>query len=969
MVTAIFNPDSTTSNVYGLWQYDYGQTLRIQGLHLPSAVEIHFSLQETGGTSVMRVGVTKDGVTDVIIPDSMLENDGATRNYEMFAFVYLTDVTSGQTEYKIKLQVKSRPKPEVPGGGENPDIFHEAVKKVKESADKAAESEKQAEGWAHGWKDLPERAQDNAKYYSDQAAADAKKTGADRKEVERLVESVSGIDEQVAKVENLTKQAQTSATNAALSEQAAKTAETNAQTAQAGAETAEGNAELAEQGAKASEQAVEKAKQLVTQMGQEVLNNKNHVDQTAHEFTLTAQQAVADVNNAGQTQTERVQAAGNTAVESVKTAQNTATKAVETAKADAVQVVRAEGITQTGNVTAEGQKQLTAVQQAAQEIVADREQIQMNKADIALLKDIAVVEKVSGKTIIIEDASDFPVKSLQGTGKITITGKNILNGQYNVFVPFSAKAGTVFTLLTNGQPSEGGNIKFIGEDNSEVWFAIDKGETKVRNFVAKDVKGFYDLLVNKDGLSYCFSVGDNDTYEEYKEQVVTMPIPEEQLKSVHTNYPITVLTSENEITVEYVADTEKYIGKRIKEENQTLQNQILEIQSALISQKISGGGIKVTDSARMPIKGFKVFGKSIQDGVPTPDNPVPIVNVGDNIKCCVSGKNICSSHQVDIVWSKYAASLYVDAELKPNTVYTFSYNSNSIGNSFYINENLTKEFHAFDENGERIAQTFTTKDILDKKDIRQYSPGRGWIFLKNFKDNAPSEFAEVQIEENSIATSYIPYTPIQSLTLQTPTGLPGLKVNKGGSYTDSNGQRWVCDEIDLERGKYVQRVARYFPAESIITQITDGGITSGKTIMVRHRSESKSKKNFRCLSNFLSKEERNIWIKDIECYNHASDGYVDFRINKDRLSTVDEAGIKDFCRKIDAEIYYILETPIETDLPPEEIAAYKALHANYPTTVITNDAGAGMELTYITDTKNYVDTKIAEISTAIVKGI
>ena len=162
MITVIFNPDTTMANAYGLWQYDYGQVLRIQGLHLPSMVEIHFSLQETGGTSVMRVGVTKDGVTDVIIPDSMLENDGATRNYNMFAFIYLTDDTSGQTEYKIKLQVKSRPKPEVFGGGENPNIFHEAVQAVKKSADKAAESEKQAEGWAHGREDLPERAQDNA---------------------------------------------------------------------------------------------------------------------------------------------------------------------------------------------------------------------------------------------------------------------------------------------------------------------------------------------------------------------------------------------------------------------------------------------------------------------------------------------------------------------------------------------------------------------------------------------------------------------------------------------------------------------------------------------------------------------------------------------------------------------------------------------------------------------------------------
>lgn len=407
ITTAVFEPGSTTANVYGLWQWGYGQILRIQGLHLPSMVEIHFSLQETGGVAPMRVGVTKDGVTDVIIPDSMLENDGATRNYNMFAFIYLTDDTSGQTEYKIKLHVKSRPKPEVPGGGEDPDIFHDAVQRVKESADKAAESERQAEGWAHGREDLPERAQDNAKYYAGQAAADAKKTGTDRKEVERLVESVSGIDEQVIKVENLTKQAQTSATNAALSEQASKTAETNAQNAQAGAEIAEGNAELAERNAKASEQAVEKAKQLVTQMGQEVLDNKNHVDQTAQAFTLTAQQAVADINNAGQTQTERVEGAGNTAVESVKTAQNTATKAVEIAKTEAVKSVQTEGTTQTGNVTAEGTKQVQAVQQAAQEIVADREQIAQNKADVTALKED-----------LNELAHDISVLKAQKTGKL-----------------------------------------------------------------------------------------------------------------------------------------------------------------------------------------------------------------------------------------------------------------------------------------------------------------------------------------------------------------------------------------------------------------------------------------------------------------------------------------------------------------------------------------------------------------------
>lgn len=40
----------------------------------------------------------------------------------------------------------------------------------------------------------------------------------------------------------------------------------------------------------------------------------------------------------------------------------------------------------------------------------------------------------------------------------------------------------------------------------------------------------------------------------------------------------------------------------------------------------------------------------------------------------------------------------------------------------------------------------------------------------------------------------------QTLTMPTPTGLPGIPAPSGGNYTDQNGQQWVCDEVDLERG-------------------------------------------------------------------------------------------------------------------------------------------------------------------------
>lgn len=116
IATVVFREDECSSRASGTWQYDYGQILRIQGLDLPKVVEIHFSLEETGGTSVTRIGTTKDSVTDVPIPDSMLENEESDQNYNVYAFVFLTTRNSGSTECRIKIPVKARPKPEAVGG-------------------------------------------------------------------------------------------------------------------------------------------------------------------------------------------------------------------------------------------------------------------------------------------------------------------------------------------------------------------------------------------------------------------------------------------------------------------------------------------------------------------------------------------------------------------------------------------------------------------------------------------------------------------------------------------------------------------------------------------------------------------------------------------------------------------------------------------------------------------------------------
>lgn len=135
---ACFKEGSRTAEIKGIWQWDYGQILRIQDLNLPSAVEIHFSLDEHGGEAARRIGVAKDGVTDVPIPDSMVENESAYGDsYYFFAYIYLTDETSGNTEYKIRAKVTTRSKPEGYNSGDS--TFAAILKTVNEISDGKAD--------------------------------------------------------------------------------------------------------------------------------------------------------------------------------------------------------------------------------------------------------------------------------------------------------------------------------------------------------------------------------------------------------------------------------------------------------------------------------------------------------------------------------------------------------------------------------------------------------------------------------------------------------------------------------------------------------------------------------------------------------------------------------------------------------------------------------------------------------------
>ena len=374
-------------------------------------------------------------------------------------------------------------------------------------------------------------------------------------------------------------------------------------------------------------------------------------------------------------------------------------------------------------------------------------------------------------------------------------------------------------------------------------------------------------------------------------------------------------------------------------------------QNILVGSE-TGNPISVDDAFSAPLCGLTVYGRSRQDGTPSPDAPVPIVSAGDggSIVVKVTGKNLLDSSLFQN--PTLSEVLTVEITLSANTSYTLSTNAprhNDGANLFFVLP------------GEAIN---TTENVVwngHKKTITTNSAGKAQIKYRNYGDTIPDFSAcWYQLELGSTATTYSPYRE-QLLTLPTPNGLPGIPVTSGGNYTDKSGQQWICDEVDLERGVKVQRVGK----EEI--QSTTSPIAS----MNRWDTTSLDKvQPFRCdaisliprttvLCDILPNTGNGeAWGRTHECIGGvgAPVAVLDFCISNERLGTTAETSsndainaLRNWLKTNPLSFIYALATPIEKTLTPAEIAAYKALTAYGPDTVVQASDGAGVKLGYQRD--------------------
>ena len=217
-----------------------------------------------------------------------------------------------------------------------------------------------------------------------------------------------------------------------------------------------------------------------------------------------------------------------------------------------------------------------------------------------------------------------------------------------------------------------------------------------------------------------------------------------------------------------------------------------------------------------------------------------------------------------------------------------------------------------------------------------------------------------QCEIGAAKTAFEPYKE-QTVTLSQPITLRGIGDIK--------------DRLECIDGVY--GITRNFREI-----VFDGGANTPVCMddYVIHASSSMFRRGY---NNILKKggsikcdklNARQIWSEEVEGCRQIEES-VDIRLTHERLGITSTDNIADKETKLKAylisnpiTVIAQLKTPTFEPLPEADQTAIKALKTYLGQTNIYNDANAYMEILYATDTKSYVDNKIAELTALILEG-
>lgn len=385
---------------------------------------------------------------------------------------------------------------------------------------------------------------------------------------------------------------------------------------------------------------------------------------------------------------------------------------------------------------------------------------------------------------------------------------------------------------------------------------------------------------------------------------------------------------------------------------------------------VSGNPAVAEDSIAWKLQGLKVYGKSTQDGAPSPENPVPIVSAGDMGKVdtffytqnLFSVKSALDGLETDKYSIEYSNDTNFTVRAKKqttgNNVFIRVPINIPVGKTVSISGNLSGAYMFKLQNRKPDGTVSSAESNLNTNTRK---PGLSIFAVCNpfgvgdviVQEGQTVTFSEIMVNYGDSALPWEPYKS-QALAISTPNGLPGIPVESGGNFTNADGQQLVCDVVEFDSKKIKLRCSITGIQNFYRDSLAAG--TSGSRFSIK-LTNLKTEKYCPVLCNYFpfSKSPGYNIAGNYITTNESDTTKVSIRITE-------ELSISEFKEKFsDLKIVYQLENPIETDIPDEELAAYRALTTYDGTTVVsTAEPVAGIEVSYVADTQKYIDKKIEE---------
>ena len=657
-------------------------------------------------------------------------------------------------------------------------------------------------------------------------------------------------------------------------------------------ETSRAAVELAQQEIEAVQTDVQQLHSDTVQAAQEAENSKNSAAnsaQSAEQSRKTVSESEQNINGQIVGFDSRVSEAVEQSKEEINTTKQQAIDTITNQQNTSVNTVKTEGekiITRVGNDAKTVADDRATVEEAAQTVLNNAQEVAQNTQTVA--------SNMKNAAASAESAKNSADNAVQSAKSVEDASKQIEQNKKDV----ASLKEDISTKITKFYASSQGETHLADSDNGKIMDMMLYGKSEQKQYTG------YQLL--------------NDIFEKGSIDVNTGELVEsdsnlrtkffskiEAGKEYHIELPKDVT-----IAFRYYADENTYISSYAASNStrfSTPESATL-LKAVLINNNIYSNNILLSDVMDRYI--YEPYTGGIPS--PNPDYPQEIKSVvNPTVKVC--GKNLWSGQNTENYWmgnnatenTECVSSDYIPIKGSQTIYAGFSYDwfvgfscydlkkNKILGSEQQINstqENIENEYKIVPSKVKTPENTAFIKMMFSRHESKPY----------------------VSIVDGK-------YELYHEQTVTLPYTLNAIPVSSGGNVT-IDGQQYIADYVDVERGKIIKNVVRktfntrngnineeYRLALPIIDDITanDGG---AECIFSTFEWAS--------WTTFVAGSM--VYVKNIKKSN-------------DELYTAQELKELSF----DFDVIYQLSEKQETDLTTEQVQALKELSTYYPVTNIT----------------------------------